>query len=230
MTCRQFVVTYNALYILTTIIFKVGLAIFFLRIVVVRWQRLLIYISTAIYALHGIVFIFVVTFRCRKPKNLLINAARGKCISDGVIMPMLYISGILNSVVGVIFAILPVIVLSNSMMPLRAKISAGILLSMGCIGTIASIVRIAYLDGLMNGSRPLHYRGRCWSTLRCGARSSDHSSVSFCSSTIVPQQGGENATLHFQHGFQQNQAQCIEQQQKTRQSLPSRFTVAHELY
>ncbi|KAH0075604.1 hypothetical protein KCU96_g14654, partial [Aureobasidium melanogenum] len=148
-----FVVTYNALYILTTIIFKVSLAIFFLRIVVVKWQRLLIYISTAVYAVYGVVFIFLVTFRCGMPKDLLINAARGQCISEGVIMPMLYISGILNSAVDVIFAVLPAIFLWNSLMPRRAKISACILLSMGCVGTVASIVRIAYLDGLVNSSK-----------------------------------------------------------------------------
>ncbi|KAK6001916.1 hypothetical protein QM012_002406 [Aureobasidium pullulans] len=149
----EFVVTYNALYILTTIIFKISLAIFFLRIVVLKWQRHLIYISTVIYAIYGLIFIFIVTFRCGKPKDLLINAARGKCISDEVLMPMIYISGILNAAVDVVFAGLPAIVLWNSMMPRRAKISAGILLSMGCIGTVASIIRIAYLGGLVNGAK-----------------------------------------------------------------------------
>lgn len=149
----QFVVTYNALYILTTIIFKISLAIFFLWIVVIKWQRHLIYISTIVYAIYGVIFIFVVTFRCGKPKDLLINAARVKCISDDVLAPMIYISGILNAVVDVVFAALPAIILWKSMMPRRAKISAGFLLSMGCIGTVASIVRIAYLGGLVNGSK-----------------------------------------------------------------------------
>lgn len=66
---------------------------------------------------------------------------------------MIYISGILNAAVDVIFAALPAIVLWNSMMPRRAKISAGVLLSMGCIGTVASIIRIAYLGGLVNGAK-----------------------------------------------------------------------------
>ncbi|KAJ9624889.1 hypothetical protein H2203_004839 [Taxawa tesnikishii (nom. ined.)] len=33
-------------------------------------------------------------------------------------------------------------------MPRRAKISAGILLSFGCVGSVASVIRIAYLGGL----------------------------------------------------------------------------------
>jgi hypothetical protein len=36
-------------------------------------------------------------------------------------------------------------------MPRQTKISVGILLSMGCIGSIASIIRIAYLGGLTDG-------------------------------------------------------------------------------
>ena len=144
----QFVVIYNALYILTTILFKISLAIFFLRIVVAQWQRRLIYISTGLYTLYSIIFIFLVTFRCGSPPDLLINAFKGKCISNEAIMPLVFISGIFNAACDVVFATLPVLILWNSHMPRRAKISAGVLLSMGCLGSIASIIRIAYLGGL----------------------------------------------------------------------------------
>ncbi|KEQ70495.1 hypothetical protein M436DRAFT_9767, partial [Aureobasidium namibiae CBS 147.97] len=148
----EYVVIYNALYILTTILFKISLAIFFLRIVVVQWQRRLIYISTGIYTLYSIVFIFLVTFRCGNPPDLLMNAFKGKCISNEGIMPLVYISGVSNAACDVVFATLPVIILWNSHMPRQAKISAGFLLSMGCLGSIASIIRIAYLGGLSVGS------------------------------------------------------------------------------
>ncbi|KAI4730665.1 hypothetical protein E4T49_01604 [Aureobasidium sp. EXF-10728] len=144
----DFVVVYNAFYILTTILFKISLAIFFLRIVVLKWQRRLIYISTGIYTLYSVVFIFVVTFRCGNPPDMLVNAWKGKCISNGAIMPLVYISGTLNAAADVVFATLPVIILWNTHMPRRAKISAGVLLSMGCLGSVASIIRIAYLGGL----------------------------------------------------------------------------------
>jgi hypothetical protein len=147
----QFVVTYNALYILTTILFKISLAIFFLRIVVVVWQRRLIYVSTGIYTVYGIFFIFLVTFRCGDPSDFIINAARQKCITNEVLLPLIYIAGGLNAVVDVIFATLPITILWNSHMPRQTKISVGILLSMGCIGSIASIIRIAYLGGLTDG-------------------------------------------------------------------------------
>ncbi|THY18507.1 hypothetical protein D6D01_07263 [Aureobasidium pullulans] len=149
----EFVVVYNALYILTTILFKISLAIFFLRIVVVKWQRRLIYTSTGIYTLYSVIFIFLVTFRCGSPSDLLINAYKGKCISNGAIMPLVYISGALNAAADIVFATLPGIILWNSHMPRQAKISAGVLLSMGCLGSIASIIRIAYLGGLSVDAR-----------------------------------------------------------------------------
>jgi hypothetical protein len=116
--------------------------------VVVKWQRRLIYISTGFYTLYSIIFVFLVTFRCGSPPDLLVNAYKGKCISNEAIMPLTYISGSLNAASDVVFATLPVFILWNSHMPRRAKLSAGVLLSMGCLGSIASIIRIAYLGGL----------------------------------------------------------------------------------
>ncbi|KAI5194974.1 hypothetical protein E4T38_09286 [Aureobasidium subglaciale] len=144
----KYVVVYNALYILTTILFKISLAVFFLRIVVLKWQRRIIYLSTGIYTLYSVIFIFLVTFRCGSPSDLLINASKGKCISNEAIMPLVYISGALNAAADVVFATLPVVILWNSHMPRQAKVSVGILLSMGCLGSVASIIRMAYLGGL----------------------------------------------------------------------------------
>lgn len=54
----------------------------------------------------------------------------------------------------------------------------------------------------------LHHRGRCWSAFHRGTWASDHSSVSLRFTTVVPQHGGKDTTLHFQIGIQQNQKQC----------------------
>lgn len=127
----KYVIIYDALYILTTALFKISLAIFFLRIVVISWQRHLIYIATGIYTIYSTVFILIITFRCGTPSDLLINAFKGRCISDAAIMPLVYTSGVLNAAVDWIFAVFPVLILWNSNMPRKAKISAGVLLSMG---------------------------------------------------------------------------------------------------
>ncbi|KAG9629865.1 hypothetical protein KCU64_g17279, partial [Aureobasidium melanogenum] len=48
-------------------------------------------------------------------------------------------------------ACLPVFVLWNAKIPRSAKISSGLLLSLGAIGSIISLVRIAYIPGLKSG-------------------------------------------------------------------------------
>lgn len=139
------------LYILTTVALKISLAIFFLRIVVRQWQRRVIWITTAIYTIYATAFAFVAVFQCGIPTNFLIKEAVGICIKDDVLQPLNYIHASLNAVSDWTFAFLPVFLLWNSQMPCSAKISAGLLLSLGAVGSIISLVRIAYIPGLKTG-------------------------------------------------------------------------------
>lgn len=141
---------FNCLYVLTTILFKISLAIFFLRIVVAKWQRRLIIISTAIFTVFSLAYMFLTTFRCGSPKDILLNTARGKCITADIITPLLYVSGIFNALMDVMFACLPTTFLWNSQMPIKTKISCCVLLSMGGFSCVASIIRIAFLGSVNN--------------------------------------------------------------------------------
>lgn len=139
------------LYILTTLALKISLAIFFLRIVVRSWQRRVIWIVTAIYTIYATAFAFVAVFQCGIPTNFLIKEAVGVCIKDDVLQPLNYVHASLNAISDWTFAFLPIFVLWNSQMPRSAKISAGLLLSLGAVGSIISLVRIAYIPGLKTG-------------------------------------------------------------------------------
>lgn len=139
------------LYILTTVTLKISLAIFFLRIVVRQWQRRVIWIVTTIYTIYATAFAFVAVFQCGIPTNFLIKEAVGICIKDDVLQPLNYVHASLNAISDWTFAFLPIFVLWNSQMPRSAKISAGLLLSLGAVGSIISLVRIAYIPGLKTG-------------------------------------------------------------------------------
>jgi hypothetical protein len=154
LTGHKYTLIFNSLYVLTTILFKISLAIFFLRIVVAQWQRRLIIISTAIFTAWSLAYMFITTFRCGLPKNILLNTARGKCIATSAVSPLLYVSGISNALMDIMFALLPTTVLWNSQMPIKTKISCCILLSMGGLSCVASIIRIAFLNGV---SDQAHY-------------------------------------------------------------------------
>jgi hypothetical protein len=139
------------LYILTTVALKISLAIFFLRIVVRRWHRRVIWIVTSIYTVYAVAFAFVAVFQCGIPTNFLIKEASGICIHDEVLQPMNYVHASLNAISDWTFACLPIFVLWNSQIPRSAKISSGFLLSLGAVGSIISLVRIVYIPGLRTG-------------------------------------------------------------------------------
>ncbi|KEQ68980.1 hypothetical protein M436DRAFT_76522 [Aureobasidium namibiae CBS 147.97] len=147
----KYIISLMGLYILTTVALKISLAIFFLRIVVRQWQRRVIWITTAVYTIYATAFAFVAVFQCGIPTNFLIKEAVGICIKDDVLQPLNYIHASLNAVSDWTFAFLPVFLLWNSQMPRSAKISAGLLLSLGAVGSIISLVRIAYIPGLKTG-------------------------------------------------------------------------------
>lgn len=100
------VVCIFGLYILTTVIFKLSLAVFFLRVVNQRWQRQVIIGSVTLYTLFGTAWLFVAIFQCGSPANYGANEAAGKCLPfQTVLRPLNYTHGVLNAVTDWIFAI-----------------------------------------------------------------------------------------------------------------------------
>lgn len=76
------------IYLVDQIALKVSMAVFFLRIVQQKWQKLIIYVSMGIYASYSIAFVFVALFQCGVPK--VVNFISGEnCMPwDSVIGPM----------------------------------------------------------------------------------------------------------------------------------------------
>ncbi|THW45438.1 hypothetical protein D6D21_04435 [Aureobasidium pullulans] len=96
-------------------------------------------------------FAFIAVFQCGVPTHFLIKEAAGECIPDKILQPLNYVHASLNAASDWTFACLPVFVLWNSKIPRSAKISSGLLLSLGAVGSISSLIRIAYIPGLKNG-------------------------------------------------------------------------------
>ncbi|KAI4721007.1 hypothetical protein E4T48_02714 [Aureobasidium sp. EXF-10727] len=147
----KYIISLMGLYILTTVALKISLAIFFLRIVIRPWQRRIIYAATGLYTVYAIAFAFVAVFQCGIPTNFLIKEATGVCITDDFLQPLNYVHASLNAISDWTFACLPVFVLWNAKIPRSAKISSGLLLSLGAVGSIISLIRIAYIPGLKTG-------------------------------------------------------------------------------
>lgn len=131
------------------VILKISLGIFYLRIVVSQWQRRTVYATVGIAAAYGTYYFFAVLFSCGMPSNFLMNALQGQCSgTPGVRFAINMTAGLVNAGSDLILAVLPVFVIRKSCMPLPAKISACLVLLLGCVGSAVSIVRLTCIRGL----------------------------------------------------------------------------------
>lgn len=131
------------------VILKISLGIFYLRIVVSRWQKVTVYATVGVATIFGCFYFFAVLFSCGLPANFLVNALQKKCMGnpEGRFATNLT-AGTINAVSDFILATLPITLIRKACMPLPAKFSAGVILLLGCVGSAVSVVRLAYVRGL----------------------------------------------------------------------------------
>ncbi|KEQ60459.1 uncharacterized protein M437DRAFT_19625, partial [Aureobasidium melanogenum CBS 110374] len=145
---KIYVVLELAFYIMTSLFLKLSLAVFFLRIVVAKWQRYIIIVGTSIFCLFTLAFFFIAVFQCGPPSQFLLNNAKGKCLPWSVTGPLNYIHGTLNAITDWIFVSLPILVIRNANMNRKGKASVIGVLAIGVLGSVASIVRLYYIKDI----------------------------------------------------------------------------------
>ncbi|KAF2469809.1 uncharacterized protein BDR25DRAFT_39860 [Lindgomyces ingoldianus] len=139
----------EATYLLTILVLKISLGIFFSRIIVKRWQAGTIWITVGISILSGTSSLFYVFFRCGANLNHYVyRQLENKCTSRGLDRFFAYQQASFTTLTDCIFATLPIFILWNSGMDTRSKISVGLILSLAALGCICSIIRFQYVDGL----------------------------------------------------------------------------------
>lgn len=111
---------------------------------------MLIYVGTFIYT--GITFSYLViiaTHACNDAGGLLAHQLPHNCLPwSKAVGPLAYTKGALNMLTDWIFAILPLFILRGANMPLQAKISIGLVLSLATLGSIVSAARMAFISDL----------------------------------------------------------------------------------
>lgn len=142
-------VFFTLFYVLSVIFLKISLAFFYLRIIVQRWQKIVICIAATTMTLYGLAYAFLYLFRCGpNVTQQLVYWAEGKCIPDHTLLVMTYVFGSLDTLTDFIYAFLPIYILWNSNMPLGMKLTAGFLLCMGSVSSICALIRVATLSNL----------------------------------------------------------------------------------
>ncbi|KAF2874143.1 hypothetical protein BDV95DRAFT_604345 [Massariosphaeria phaeospora] len=136
-------------YILTTTLLKISLGLFFLRLLTSPWQVRLFHTILAISALYGSVYFLISLFQCGNPNKLADNLMGSKkCLPKDFQLAAGYIYGVINVLADWTFVLVPICILVESDMERRAKISVGIVMGLGAVGSISSILRMVYLPGL----------------------------------------------------------------------------------
>lgn len=157
-------------YILTTVIFKAALGLFYLRIVISRRLQCVVYVTMAISMTYGIAYLFFTLFQCGEPRDLVGKRIGGECVSNAALLGVGLSEGAVNATADWILALLPIIPLRKANMPRPAKLSASFVILAGAAGSVCSVVRLPFItdyspegDFLLKSSR-----FTLWSVAECG--------------------------------------------------------------
>ncbi len=133
-------------YVLATAFLKISLGLFFLRVLIERWQTVLFRIVIVISAVCGFGMLCVHLFQCGNPTRLgLAPNMQEHCLSTTFLFTAQYTYGILNVLSDWFFVLIPITVIADSQMGPRTKTYVIIVMACGAIGSVSSIMRMVYL-------------------------------------------------------------------------------------
>lgn len=103
--------------------------------------------------MFGIAYFFVTLFFCGNPTQYYIRYYSNTCLSwahsEG---PLTYTHSALNALTDWLFVILPIFIVGKVQMARRARTTVICILALGVVGSICSVVRLAYVDLLSNST------------------------------------------------------------------------------
>lgn len=110
---------------------KQSIAIFLLRIAVVRSQRITLYVAIAVTQVYSIYFFFLFIFQCW-PVSYFWNQYRGAtgyCINPTTVVVSFYAYSAISCVADWTFSIVPIFMVWNLQMDKKTKISVAVMLA-----------------------------------------------------------------------------------------------------
>lgn len=146
----QWIIVSETFYVLTAMMVKLSLGIFFLRIVIKPWQRAMVYVVMILIALTSIFFFFFLIFLCGNPKDYLIRYVYDQCAPRHVQNALAYVAASLGAAADWIYALIPIQIVVQANMDLHSKLSVLFILSVGTIGCVCSSIRLKYIGGLVS--------------------------------------------------------------------------------
>lgn len=134
LTKLQWSISAEVTYVATVMVLKISLGIFFARIVVNEWQRILIYVAVAGSAVSSVASFFYCLFRCGPNLNdYVLRQISNKCTPRPLDRFFAYQHASFATLTDFIFAALPIFILWGTNMDRRSKMSVGAILSLAAL-------------------------------------------------------------------------------------------------
>ncbi|KAF2437906.1 hypothetical protein P171DRAFT_526671 [Karstenula rhodostoma CBS 690.94] len=139
----------EATYIATVMMLKVSVSILFARIVVKRWQLVVIYTTVAISCISAAASFFYCLFRCGPDLDeYVVQQLSSLCTPRVLDRVFAYQHAAFAFSTDCVFVLLPIPLLWNTNMSRKSKCSMGFILSLATLGCVCSAIRFRYVDGL----------------------------------------------------------------------------------
>ncbi|KAF4628501.1 hypothetical protein G7Y89_g9653 [Cudoniella acicularis] len=140
-------------YVSSTTVIKASIGIFLMRICVKRMQIIAIWVTMGVVILFSVFYFFLIVFQCRPSTYFWTQykGASGSCVDPSVITSSTYAHSTISAVADWTLGILPIFLVWDLAMNPRTKVSVGLILGLGAIGSTATIVRIPYIKQLSQG-------------------------------------------------------------------------------
>jgi len=106
----QMLLVTEIFYVLTMLVLKIALAIFFLRIMVSPWQRRIVFAAAGLSTVFNTGYFFYAIFQCGIPQGpyiFFIKKISGQCITAAQILGVAYTHGAITALTDLVFAIIP---------------------------------------------------------------------------------------------------------------------------
>jgi hypothetical protein len=125
----------ETLYIVTVGVFKISLALFFLRVVISRAIRLSIICIISFISLFGLAYSLFAIFKCGVPhgSTFWIKKVENQCASQSSSIGLAYFHGVLMSSTDLYFLVLVYPIVVPTRMKLREKVNIAVLMSIGTL-------------------------------------------------------------------------------------------------
>ncbi|KUJ07107.1 uncharacterized protein LY89DRAFT_601901 [Mollisia scopiformis] len=143
------------LYVVSTTVTKLSIAAYFLRLSSKRYQRVTIYLTTAVVLILSTMYFFFLIFQCNPPPAFWNRyspdggrAYDAYCLTGDTLAGITFAHCAMSAITDWIFGILPIFFVWKMQMNPRTKWSVVLILSLGFFASTATIVRIAYIQKL----------------------------------------------------------------------------------